>query len=133
MLIDGVLVLDGFSAPPPPGGRDFFRMASQDLLAEVTLTAGVPVDVVVEYANIESLIDGFRIGFRTVDADGLIARAADAARESDVALVFVGTTAEWETEGFDRTTFELPGRQPDLVRAVAAANPRGMQGYAVCR
>ena len=124
VLFDGVPVLDGFSNVPPAGGRDFFGMASQDLLSEVTLTAGVPVDVIVEYANIESGLDGFRVGFRTVDADGLIARAADAAREADVALVFVGTTAEWETEGMDRTSFELPGRQPDLIRAVAAVNPR---------
>jgi beta-glucosidase len=124
VLFDGVPVLDGFSNVPPAGGRDFFGMASQDLLSEVTLTAGVPVDVIVEYANIESGLDGFRVGFRTVDADGLIARAADAARDADVALVFVGTTAEWETEGMDRTSFELPGRQPDLIRAVAAVNPR---------
>jgi beta-glucosidase len=59
-----------------------------------------------------------------VDADGLITRAVEAARNADVALVFVGTTAEWETEGKDRTSFDLPGRQPDLIRAVAAANPR---------
>ncbi len=28
-----------------------------------------------------------------------------------------------ESEGFDRTDLRLPGRQDDLVRAVAAANP----------
>jgi len=36
----------------------------------------------------------------------------------------VGTTEEVESEGFDRTSLRLPGRQDDLVRAVAAANPR---------
>ncbi len=36
----------------------------------------------------------------------------------------VGTTAETESEGTDRTTLALPGRQDDLVRAVVAANPR---------
>jgi beta-glucosidase len=124
VFIDGVLVLDGFTNAPAAGGDDFFGMASQNLLAEVTLTAGVPVDVVVEHASAESGLDGFRVGFRTVDADRLIARAVDAAANADVALVFVGTTAEWETEGKDRTSYELPGRQPDLIRAVAAANPR---------
>jgi beta-glucosidase len=122
--VDGVLVLDGFTNVPPAGGRDFFGMASQDLLAEVTLTAGVPVEIVVEYANIDCVLAGFRVGFRTVDADGLIARAVDAARDAEIALVFAGTTAEWETEAMDRTSFVLPGRQPDLIRAVAAANPR---------
>ena len=121
---DGRTVLDGFTNAPAAGGSDFFGMASQDLLAEVTLTAGVPVEIVVEHDNAETGLDGFRVGFRTIDGDGLIARAVDAARDADVALVFVGTTAEWETEGRDRTSFDLPGRQPDLIRAVAAANPR---------
>ena len=36
----------------------------------------------------------------------------------------VGTTEEVESEGFDRATLDLPGRQDELVRRVAAANPR---------
>jgi beta-glucosidase len=54
----------------------------------------------------------------------LLAEAEEAARGSDVAIVVVGTTEEVESEGFDRTTLALPGQQDDLVRRVAAANPR---------
>jgi beta-glucosidase len=36
----------------------------------------------------------------------------------------VGTNSQVESEGFDRTSTGLPGRQDDLVAAVAAANPR---------
>jgi beta-glucosidase len=36
----------------------------------------------------------------------------------------VGTTEEVESEGFDRDSLALPGRQDELVRRVAAANPR---------
>jgi beta-glucosidase len=54
----------------------------------------------------------------------LLAEAEAAARASDVAIVIVGTTEEVESEGFDRTTLALPGLQDDLVRRVAAANPR---------
>ena len=36
----------------------------------------------------------------------------------------VGTNSMVESEGFDRDTLALPGRQDDLVSAVAAANPR---------
>jgi beta-glucosidase len=53
-----------------------------------------------------------------------IERAVALARESDVAVVVVGTTEEVESEGFDRANLALPGRQDDLVRRVAAANPR---------
>ena len=51
-------------------------------------------------------------------------RAAALARDADVAVVVVGTTEEVESEGFDRDSLALPGRQDDLVRAVAGANPR---------
>ena len=34
-----------------------------------------------------------------------------------------GTNSRVESEGYDRTSLALPGRQDDLVRAVAAANP----------
>jgi beta-glucosidase len=41
-----------------------------------------------------------------------------------VALVFVGRNGEWDTEGSDLEDIRLPGRQDELVAAVAAANPR---------
>ena len=47
-----------------------------------------------------------------------------AAADADVAVVFVGTSGDWETEGRDRSGFGLPGGQDELVRRVAAANPR---------
>jgi beta-glucosidase len=39
-------------------------------------------------------------------------------------VLVVGTDAEWETEGEDRTDLALPGRQDELVSRVAAANLR---------
>jgi beta-glucosidase len=52
-----------------------------------------------------------------------IERAVSLAREVDVAVVVVGTTDEVESEGFDRTSLSLPGRQDELVRRIADANP----------
>jgi beta-glucosidase len=60
---------------------------------------------------------------RLSDVDEL-ARAAGMARVADVAVVVVGTTDEIESEGFDRTSPALPGRQDELVRAVRAVNER---------
>lgn len=57
------------------------------------------------------------------DPDELIAEAVEAARNADTAVVVVATTDRVESEGFDRRDLTLPGRQDDLVRAVAAANP----------
>jgi beta-glucosidase len=51
-------------------------------------------------------------------------RAVAAAAAADAALVVVGLDVDWETEGRDRDDLSLPGRQVELVRAVAAAQPR---------
>ncbi|MFI1030362.1 beta-glucosidase [Streptomyces sp. NPDC020951] len=56
--------------------------------------------------------------------DEEIERAVALARAADVAVVVVGTTEEVESEGFDRDGLALPGRQDELVRRVAEANPR---------
>lgn len=58
------------------------------------------------------------------DPEAEIAAAAALAAECEVALVVVGTDEQIESEAVDRATLALPGRQDDLVRAVAAANPR---------
>ena len=131
VVVDGKVLLDGFENPPPPGGGnplgfggDFLGFGSQELLTQVELTAGTPVRIEVQFDRAGALVSGIRVGFRTVDADALLDRAVRAAAAADVALVFVGTTHEWETEGRDRTDFALPGRQDELVRRVAAANQR---------
>ena len=50
--------------------------------------------------------------------------AADLARQSDVAIVFVGTNQDVLGEERDRPDWNLPGAQGDLIQAVVAANPR---------
>ena len=73
-------------------------------------------DVKVEY----ELGAGF-----TEAADPLaIARAAELARKSDVAIVFLGTNLRVEAEGRDRRNLDLPGAQEQLLEAVYAANPK---------
>ncbi|HEY3861087.1 MAG TPA: glycoside hydrolase family 3 C-terminal domain-containing protein [Verrucomicrobiae bacterium] len=58
------------------------------------------------------------------DETALIKAAADAARQADAAIVLIGTTEAIETEGRDRATLALPGRQEELIEAVRAANPK---------
>ena len=59
-----------------------------------------------------------------VSDDQVIADAALAAQDAATAIVVVGLTPEQETEAIDKSTLSLPGRQDDLVRAVAAAADR---------
>ena len=69
---------------------------------------------------------GCRIGYVERPSKDLFQEAADAAASADVAIVVVGLDAEWESEGYDRQTMDLPkdGNQDRLISAVAAANPR---------
>jgi beta-glucosidase len=57
------------------------------------------------------------------DPAAALEEAVALAAKSEVAVVVVGTTAEVESEGFDRTSLALPGRQDELVTRVARANP----------
>ena len=90
---------------------------------------GSTVDLVVRFRPVPGGIpDGLalKVGLPpvTTDARTLTEDAASLAARSDVAIVVVGTSNEVESEGFDRSSLSLPGAQDDLVRAVAAANPR---------
>ncbi|MEV5965524.1 glycoside hydrolase family 3 C-terminal domain-containing protein [Kribbella sp. NPDC051952] len=96
----------------------------------LNVTAGQPVDVRIELdlAAPEGGLHAFSITVG-VEPDRsnpqvLIDEAVAAARAAEVAVVVVGTNSKVESEGYDRTTLALPGRQDDLVRAVVAANPR---------
>lgn len=53
----------------------------------------------------------------------LLQDAVRCAKNTDVALVFIGLTDEYESEGFDREHMNIPESHVDLVRAVAKANP----------
>jgi beta-glucosidase len=53
-----------------------------------------------------------------------IDHAAELARNSDAAILFLGTNLKVEAEGRDRTTLDLPGSQEQLLEAVYKANPK---------
>ncbi|WP_329547838.1 glycoside hydrolase family 3 C-terminal domain-containing protein [Streptomyces sp. NBC_01356] len=98
--------------------------------AQAELTAGEPVTVSLTHVvtlpeGIPMKVIGFVLAHQEPqrDADELIAEAVEAARAADTAVVVVATTDRVESEGFDRKDLRLPGRQDDLVHAVAAANP----------
>jgi beta-glucosidase len=61
---------------------------------------------------------------RTNDDDASIQAAVQIARSADVAILYAGTTLATESEGRDRVSLALPGRQEELIEAVYAANPK---------
>jgi beta-glucosidase len=124
VLVDGEVVLDATEGEYARGGS-FFGMGSVEIPSQVELTAGTPVEVVVEYSNRDAiLLTGFKVGLVALIEEDLLGRAEALAAESDIAVVVVGTNDDWETEGRDRELWELPGDQPELIRRVCAANPK---------
>ena len=124
LLLDGKLVVDGASTIPPRG-QSFFGMGSVEITAIVDLVAGQQHELVLECdATNKQWAHGAQVGLQFVEQDDPVRRAVELAAECDIALVVVGTTDDWESEGHDRDTLELPGRQVELIRAVAAANQK---------
>ena len=123
LLVDGSPVVE--AAAPPPGG-EFFRMASDEISGTLELAAGQTVELVLEWSSPGAVADfkGAKVGCRPPLAPDALDRAVAAAAEADAAIVVVGTNDDWETEGRDRASMDLPGDQNELVERVLAANPR---------
>ncbi|QHC65746.1 glycosyl hydrolase [Rathayibacter sp. VKM Ac-2759] len=130
VFVDGELFLEETLSPV---GNDLGAslLAPPSVSAPLTVTEGTPVDIRIEFdiVHAEGDLDGalgFTYGLEPDDtpADELIAEAVALARDADVALVVVGTNSAVESEGYDRSSLDLPGEQDALVRAVAAVNPR---------
>lgn len=125
VFVDGTLVADAWTGWTK--GRTFFEEGCDEVTGEVTLTAGHPHRIEIEFATKapENLVVfGVRVGMSRPLGDAEIAEAAAAARQAETAVLFVGRSGEWDTEGSDLQGIALPGRQDDLIAAVCAANAR---------
>jgi beta-glucosidase len=126
LLLDGTVAVQVEDEGGPFDVHQVFAAPPQDDTV-LPLRAGQRVDVELRYRwPAEGFIFkvGFVVGPPLRPADEELAHAVELARTSDVAVVVVGTSEDVESEGFDRTSLALPGRQDELVRAVAAVNPR---------
>lgn len=127
LYADDQLILDDH---PSTDGMDlgaaFLNPPSATALLQLTAGQDVELRAEVEQDHDTAIGLSLTLGLapNASNPDQLIADAARAAAAADVAVVVVGTNSVVESEGYDRIDLRLPGRQDDLVRAVAAANPR---------
>ncbi|MEU8619722.1 glycoside hydrolase family 3 C-terminal domain-containing protein [Streptomyces sp. NPDC048623] len=130
LTVAGRTLFDGVQTMSPETDPFEAFFGSPVERGKVVLTAGETVEVSLRHtldkefaAPLPAVMFSFvHLGPRR-GPDELIAEAVAAARAADTAVVVVATTERVESEGFDRKDLALPGRQDDLVRAVAAANP----------
>ncbi|MFE1368971.1 glycoside hydrolase family 3 protein [Streptomyces anulatus] len=130
LSVGGTTLFDGVHRPE--GGDPLGALTGRPIeRGSIRLEAGVPVDVSLwagdpklSYGPVEGVT--FALAHRPPAGHGdtLVEEAVAAARAADTAIVVVATTEAVESEGFDRTSLKLPGRQDELVHRVAAVNPR---------
>jgi len=123
LKVDGVVAADLWNAPPAADIPTALFEGRQDG-AKFELQAGKPVLIEAELHSSMMAACLLAIGCRSPQESDRIEQAAAAAASADVAIVVVGNDDAWESEGRDRKTVALPGRQDELVERVAAANPR---------
>ncbi len=122
MSVNGQEMIDNWSAPEP--GDAFFMQGTREVRAELTLEAGEEIflEMVFE-ANPEAMFKGLRYGILEPQFEDPISEAVALAAASDACLLMVGTNDDWETEGHDRDSLDLPGDQDGLIERVLAVNP----------
>ena len=123
--VDGKLVIDAWTNWTP--GRTYFEEGSDEAIGEIPMEAGRRYTIEIEFAKKPARVldlAAIRVGLGLPLGQQAIVDAAAAARAAEIAIVCIGRNGEWDTEGSDLDSIELPGLQNDLVRAVAAANPK---------
>jgi beta-glucosidase len=123
--IDGATAAEAIA--PPPGdvmevfSQPFESGCERELRAghRVLLTAtGRPGDYEPGFVR-------FRLAANRIrTAPELLGEALAAAGQADAAVVVVGVAQGEESEGYDRSTLALPGRQDALIEEIAAVCPR---------
>ena len=128
LTVGGARLFEGTVSPESDDPFAAFFAAPQTVFP-VRLQEGAAVEVELVHRLTGTAMPvpfvGFGLGHRepAADPDTLLTQAEAVAGAADIAVVVVGTSKEVESEGFDRASLRLPGRQDELVRRVAAVNP----------
>ena len=124
LFLDGALIGDTTGAAAGAGLLGIFTVPVE---CEVDLVAGRTYEVVAELdaapAQGPIALDGLTVAVSPPAQPDAVERAVQAASDADVAIVVVGHE-ERVTEGQDAASIDLPLEQVELLRQVAAANPR---------
>ena len=125
LAVDGEIIAD-VETPVPADPVETMTRPGQ-VLGTVWLTAGQEAAVRLDFrpsADAEGPL-AVRLGIvASPDEEAALDEAVSAAAAADVAVLVVGSAETTESEGFDRETLRLPGRQDELIERVSAANPR---------
>ncbi len=117
ITLDGKLLLDHWT------GRTDKEMLQKVVSTQLEAERAYPILIEYSFAGKERW-RGLRFGLMPSLPADPIGEAVELAAKADVVVLVAGLTNEWESEGFDRPNMDLPNKQDELIRRVAAANPK---------
>ena len=120
LFIDGKELIDNWTETSP--GEAFFSFSSDSKKALVDLDEGKTYQLEIRY-KFEGNFPAIYIGCQTPDKVNLFDEALEVAKVADQVILIVGTNSDWETEGNDRSDFNLPANQNYLIEEVLKVNP----------
>lgn len=134
LYIDEQLIIN--NADIQTRGESFFGSGTVEESGALSLEGGKVYKIRVDFSSAATSelgkngapvfgAGGLRVGCaRKTDDEEEIKRAVEIARKADQVILCCGLSGDFESEGFDRSSMDLPGRQDRLIQAVSEANPR---------
>ena len=123
LLINHKEIIDNWTDPLP--GDAFFAHGSSSKRGASYLKKGNSYLIEIHY-KFEGNFPAIYIGCQPPDKINLLDEALNIAKEVDEVILLVGTNSDWETEGNDRSDFNLPGDQNILIEKVLDINPNAI-------
>ena len=123
LYVDGKLIAE--NAPQPLNPQVIFTYPERVTTpGQVKMSAGKSYDLKVEFVKTwEETFSVMRLSYiLPSDGNDTFKKAVELAAKCDAVVMCMGMPTGYESEGVDRPNMDLPGRQEELIRAVAAVN-----------
>ena len=117
--IDGKVIIDNWDNQE--SGESFFGFGNKLKKTEVSLQEGRKYQLVIEYKWV-GRFPAIQFGMLPPDSIDLKEEALSVASQADAVILIVGTNPDWETEGVDRTSMDLPSLQNELIHSICSIN-----------
>ncbi len=133
IYVDDQMIVDNETKQTP--GDSFFGAGTIDETGRMHLEEGTTYAIRIDFGTLPTMTfrapgttsfgaGGLRVGLeRVIDYKVELDRAVKLAKESDQVVLCMGLNSDWESEGYDRETMDLPPGSDDLIKAVCVANP----------
>lgn len=133
IFVNGSCIVDNETIQRP--GTSFFGTGTVEEKGALRLERGVTYNILVTFGTMptrtfrtpgatEFGAGGLRVGLeRKADLKTDMERAVRLASEVDQVILCAGLNKDWESEGYDRSTMDLPPGSDELIESVLKANP----------